>query len=303
MRSSSRKDVIIGSLKASTENLGDYIQILACLRLLELLDLQPSIFLDRDTELASAPTGEWNSGPILLPLSGWFKHMVGGDPQWPPHGRIVPIFVGFHIRPHQCPALLEPASIEYMKAHAPIGCRDPFTKRILEQKGVPAYLSHCLSLTFARRPAEQAGDKVVVASRDRDIIDLLPPEYRRDHHYVNHYAAKENFSASMAAARELLALYRTQARLVITSFLHCALPCLAMGIPTVVFLPRPQNEFQRISDEERFSGLMQIAPVHRFDDMARVDWSPPPPDIESVKESVSLDFQNRVATALEAARR
>jgi len=297
-----RKGVLIGSLKASTENLGDYIQILACLRLLETIDLQPSIYLDRDTELASAPTGEWNAGPILLPLSGWFKHMAGADPQWPPHGRIIPIFIGFHVRPYQCPALLEPASVEYMKAHGPVGCRDPFTKRVLEEKGVPTYLSHCLSLTFPRRPAGQVGDKIVVASRDRDIIDLLPSGYRRDPLYVNHYAVKDTFSAYMAAARELLALYRSRARLVITTFLHCALPCLAMGIPVVVFLPRPQNEFQRTSDEERFSGLMQIAPLHRFSNTAEVDWNPPAPDIESLKETVARDFRNRVAMALASLR-
>jgi hypothetical protein len=293
-----RNGVIIGSLKASTENLGDYIQMLACLRLLETLDLRPSIYLDRDNELASAPTGEWNSGPILLPLSGWFKHMAGDDPQWPPHGRIIPIFIGFHVRPHQCPALLAPASIAYMKGHGPVGCRDPFTKRVLEEKGVPAYLSHCLSLTFPRRPPEAVGDKVVVVSRDREIVDLLPPEYRRDHLYMNHYAVNDTFAAYMEAARERLAFYRTQARLVITTFLHCALPCLAMGIPVVVFLPSPQNELQRTSDEERFSGLMQIAPVHRFGATAQVDWSPPPPDIESLKETVSRDFRDRVATAL-----
>lgn len=157
-------------------------------------------------------------------------------------------------------------------------------------------------MTFARRPPEQVGEKVVVASRDREILDLLPPEYRRDHLYVNHYAVKDNFSAYMAAGRELLALYRTQARLIITTFLHCALPCLAMGIPTVVFLPRAQNEFQRTSDEERFSGVMQIAPVHRFGNTTQVDWSPLPPDIESLKGTVSLDFQNRVAMALKSAR-
>ena len=294
--------MVIGSLKASTENLGDYLQILACLRLLETMGLRPSIYLDRDTELASARTTGSGSERIVLPHSGWFKHMAGADPQWPPHGRIIPIFIGFHVRPHQCPALLEPASIDYMKAHGPVGCRDPFTQRVLEEKGVPTYLSHCLSLTFPRRTPEEAGDKVIVASRDREIIDLLPPEYRRDHIYVNHYAVKENFSAYLAAARELLTLYRTRARLVITTFLHCALPCIGMGIPVVIFLPRPQNEFQRTSDEERFSGLMQIVSVHRFANTAQVDWSPPPPDIESLKKTVSLDFQNRVAMALASAR-
>src|SRR5207302_10346032 len=68
-----RRSSDLGSLKASTENLGDYIQILACLRLLETLDLRPSIYLDRDTELATAPALEACSGRVLLPLNGWFK--------------------------------------------------------------------------------------------------------------------------------------------------------------------------------------------------------------------------------------
>lgn len=302
MAASSDNGVVIGSLKASSENLGDYIQILACLRLLETLHLRPSIYLDRDTELAAAPALDACSGRVLLPLTGWFKRTVGGDPQWPPHEQIIPVFIGFHVRPHQCPALLEQRSIDYMKAHGPVGCRDPFTMRALKEKGVSTYLSHCLSLTFAKRKPDEVGDTVVVASRDREIIDVLPPEYRNDHIYVNHYMVRGGFSEYLTEAEGFLAFYRTRARLVITTFLHCALPCIAMGIPVVVFLPRPQYDLQKTSDEERFSGLMQIAPVHRYGDTAHVDWSPRPLDIESLKETVTHDFQNRVATALESAR-
>jgi Polysaccharide pyruvyl transferase len=296
--SSSHDGVIIGSLKASTENLGDYIQILACLRLLEGMQLRPSIYLDRDTELASAPALESCSGRLLLPLSGWFKRTVGTDPQWPPHERIIPVFLGFHVRPHQCPALLEQRSIDYMKAHGPVGCRDVFTMRALAQRGVSTYLSNCLSLTFAARPPEQRGDTIVVASRDREILDVLPPEYRKDHAYVNHYRVGDGFEATLSLARELLAFYRNRARLVITTFLHCALPCIAMGIPVVVLLPKPQDEFQRTSDEQRFSGLTQIARVHRFEDAAMIDWSPQPVDIDGLRETILLDFRNRVAAAL-----
>jgi hypothetical protein len=298
----SHNGVTIGSLKASTENLGDYIQILACLRLLETMGLRPSIYLDRDTELASAPALEACSGRILLPLNGWFKRTVGSDPQWPPHERIIPVFIGFHLRPHQCPDLLEPRSIDYMKAHGPVGCRDPFTTRVLTEKGVSAYLSHCLSLSFVKRKPDEVGDRVVVASRDREIIDVLPPEYRNDHVYVNHYSVRNGFSEYLAEAQDLLAFYRTRARLVITTFLHCALPCIAMGIPVVAFLPRPQYDFQKASDEERFSGLMQIARVHRFGDTGDVDWTPRPIDVEPIKETIARDFRNRVAAAVVSAR-
>jgi len=296
------KDVVIGSLKASTENLGDYIQILACLRLLETLDLRPKIYLDRDTELANAPALASCSGRVVLPLSGWFKRTVGADPQWPPHDKIIPVFIGFHVRPYQCPALLEPRSIDYMKAHGPVGCRDPFTMRALAEKGVSTYLSHCLSLSFAKRRPDQVGDTVVVASRDREIIDVLPPEYRNNHLYVNHYMVRNAFPEYLTEAKDLLAFYRTRARLVITTFLHCALPCIAMGIPVIAFLPRPQYDFQKASDAERFSGLMQIASVHRFGDTAHVDWSPRPLDVEGLKETIRRDFQNRVTAALPAPR-
>ena len=296
------KDVVIGSLKASTENLGDYIQILACLRLLETLDLRPKIYLDRDTELANAPALASCSGRVVLPLNGWFKRTVGADPQWPPHDKIIPVFIGFHVRPYQCPALLEPRSIDYMKAHGPVGCRDPFTMRALAEKGVSTYLSHCLSLSFAKRRPDQVGDTVVVASRDREIIDVLPPEYRNNHLYVNHYMVRNAFPEYLTEAKDLLAFYRTRARLVITTFLHCALPCIAMGIPVIAFLPRLQYDFQKASDAERFSGLMQIASVHRFGDTAHVDWSPRPLDVEGLKETIRLDFQNRVTAALLAPR-
>jgi hypothetical protein len=267
----SDKGVTIGSLKARTQNLGDYIQILACLGLLERMQLRPTAYFDRDSELASAPGAEACSGGVVLPLNGWFKGMVGTDPQWPPHQKIIPVFVSFHVRPHQCPALLEPRSIDYMKAHGPVGCRDPFTQHILGELGVSTYLSHCLSLTFPARSPDERGDSLIVASRDREIVDVIPPQYRQEHVYVNHYQVRDRFEAYLAEAGELLAFYRKRARLVITTFLHCALPCIAMGIPVVVFLPRQRDEFQKTSDEQRFSGLMQIAPVYRFEDAATVD--------------------------------
>jgi hypothetical protein len=71
-----------------------------------------------------------------------------------------------------------------------------------------------------------------------------------------------------------------------------------MGIPVVVFLPRPLYDLQKASDEERFSGLMQITSVHRFGNTAHVDWNPRPLDIESLKQTIALDFQKRIAAAL-----
>lgn len=291
--------LIIGSLRVDTLNLGDYIQILACMKMLERMSLKPSVFIDRDTELANEPRLETDAGGLLLPLNGWFKLMASNnDPQWPPHKKIVPIFFGFHMRPHVCPALLERPSLDYLKSHEPIGCRDPFTVDLLQDRGIRAYLTNCLSLTFpARSPAEE-GDTVIVASADQEILQVIPPHYRRDHVYINHYRKLGSFDSYMAEAGALLDFYKTRAKLVITTFLHCALPCIAMGIPVVVFYPNRTDPIFTASDRQRFSGLKLLTPVYEFGELPRVNWSPTRIDVEDQKAEMAHDFCAHVEKAL-----
>src|SRR5258708_37088752 len=86
----------------------------------------------------------------------------------------------------------------------------------------------------------------------------------------------------MARARELLDAYRSHAKLIITTLLHCALPAIAMGIPVVVFFPI-NDETAHASDRERFSSLDGLVRVYRFEEMASVDWNPRPIDVGDIK--------------------
>jgi hypothetical protein len=136
------------SLKVSTENLGDHIQIIAALRLLWRLGVEPTRFIDRDDEIGSAPGLDDAEAPVGILLNGWFKT---NRAEWPPHPKLAPIIHGFHIRLFQCPELLSDASIEFFRRNEPIGCRDVYTERLLHNKGVDAFTSNCLSLTLPRR--------------------------------------------------------------------------------------------------------------------------------------------------------
>jgi hypothetical protein len=135
-------------LKVSTENLGDHIQIIAALRLLWRLGVEPTRFIDRDDEIGSAPGLDDAEAPVGILLNGWFKT---NRAEWPPHPKLAPIIHGFHIRLFQCPELLSDASIEFFRRNEPIGCRDVYTERLLHNKGVDAFTSNCLSLTLPRR--------------------------------------------------------------------------------------------------------------------------------------------------------
>ena len=288
----------LGSLKVDTPNIGDHIQILAALGLLREMGLEPDLFIDRDTELANKPELDGDQARIVVPLNGWFK-MPGTDgPQWPPHEHILPIFSGFHIRPHVCPALLEEASLNYLKRFEPIGCRDLYTAETLRRFGVSAYFTNCLSLTFPERPIDFEGDVTFVCSNDRSLLDVLPADLRRDYVFIDHYCHHPSFEAYLDHARSLLSLYRNRARLVVTTFLHCALPCLAMGIPVIVFYPNRADAFMRNSDRERFSGLATLTRIHEFADAVSMDWRAERLNVFAQKEFARSDFIAQVRKAL-----
>jgi hypothetical protein len=211
-------------------NLGDEIQTLATEQHLPRVDSR----IDRDS-LASF---EANEKHVVI-LQGWFS--VSPERSFPPSDAIIPIFIGFHIRGRAREYLLSGARLDYLKAHEPIGCRDNGTRRMLERAGVRAYTTHCLTLTFPTREREPEHGLVFIV----DGEDLpIPRSLRRGAVYVTHASSVSlGDEGKRIAAQQLLDSYRDHARLVITTKLHCALPCLAMGIP-VVFFGEPDRNYR-----------------------------------------------------------
>lgn len=64
-------------------------------------------------------------------------------------------------------------------------------------------------------------------------------------------------------ARYVLERYRTQAKLVITSKIHVAMPCIALGIPVIFIVDNPFNE--------RFDVLSGIVPIYSYKDIRYID--------------------------------
>lgn len=77
-------------------------------------------------------------------------------------------------------------------------------------------------------------------------------------------------------ARHILERYRLEAKLVITSKIHVAMPCVAMGIPVVFITDEPNNI--------RFDVIQGILPIYSYKDMNYVNWSPEPVNIDYIKK-------------------
>jgi len=257
----------VAGQKVATDNLGDHIQILAARQLMDRFGLVPEVNFDRDKGLGSARSIEDESDKFLIMMNGWFKR---GNGEWPPNNRLDPIFMGFHIRPRQSAVLTAPETIEYYKNFGPIGCRDSFTTGYLKSSGVPVVESNCLTLTFPKRLPSKSQTEVFVVSRDDRLSKAIAPIFS-DAVLVNHYSGDKNFQRNMKAAQDLLTMYRRRAKLVVTSLLHCALPCLAMGIPVVMFAPMNSAKGHE-SDMERFSSLKKIVKIHDMNRLQDVDW-------------------------------
>jgi hypothetical protein len=275
----------VGLLSLSTENLGDHIQILAGEALLRRAGFEPSFLVDRDDGVADPPPMSNEAGAGVL-MNGWFKT---NPAQWPPHPAYKPLYIGFHTRLFQSPSLVSAAALEHYAAHGPIGCRDRYTLSLLRSRGIDAFLSNCLSLTFPRRlPDPERQTDVFVVSRDQRILDYLPASLG-SYTFLSHYSGDNDFARNKARAAEILETYRTRARLIVTTMLHCALPAIAMGIPVVVFLP-PNEGAAHQSDKERFSSLSELVRVFHPSEASFVDWRGYTPDVSALKLKLVDDF-------------
>jgi len=135
----------------------------------------------------------------------------------------------------------------------------------------------------------QTQTEVFVVSRDERILAYMPAAFG-PHVFINHYTDTHDFSANMAKARQVLETYRTRAKLIVTTLLHCALPAIAMGIPVIVFYPL-NTDAGHASDRERFSTLENMLPIYRFDQIDEVDWTPQAIEAGEVKLRIIEEFQ------------
>jgi mannosyltransferase OCH1-like enzyme len=268
------RDVRCAGISVSTKNVGDHIQLLGLEDILRRQGFAPSVRLDRDRDLAG---GDWlQNAPENLPIliNGWLMHRPAA---WPPHPRLNATLFGVFFQMASAPHLVEQPALDYYSTRPAIGCRDPFTMNLLRNRGVDAYLSHCASMGLPRRLPDRRQTETFVVAPDEALLTELRSDpgfmtaIGEDAVALSHYTDSADFDANIALARDLLETYRTRARLIVTTMLHCALPAIAMGIPVIVIAPldlyKHETDVARLSDLGRFVRIFEIS------ELEHVDWS------------------------------
>ena len=187
-------------------------------------------------------------------MNGWHYLHVGNQYL---STHIDPIFISYHLNKNK---KLSSIFIDSLKNHSPIGCRDIKTRDILQKYGINSYFSSCLTTTldidFAIDENKRTNEIIFIDYKfgnypqaDKFISSLNAYNFNNISHTYHHFNIKLNHIERFRLAKSLLNRY-ARAKLIITTRIHGALPCLAFNTP-VIFINKKY-------DHQRFTGLYEL---------------------------------------------
>ena len=218
-----------------TPNLGDDIQSYACECFLPHTDY----LVDREHMDAFCSS---NGEEVGVLLAGWYLYM---HINWPPSPFIRPLAVSMHFDTYYSwiageiitkNFVFEDYGGEWLKRHGPVGCRDWETEELLQQYGIPAYFSGCMTLTLRPFSTAQRHGKICLVDVNERIGNYICDRAETECIYLTHVIEEKHktWEEHRTNVEKRLKFYQG-ASLVVTTRLHAALPCLALGVP-VLFL-------------------------------------------------------------------
>ena len=144
--------------------------------------------------------------------------------------------------------------------HGVVGARDTNTQRFLNDLGIPAKMTGCLTLFFQNPFANMPRlNSTYLVDVGRETMKLLPSHVLHKSTEITHEIPMKKVSgiSRYLYAYKLIERY-ARAKLVITTRIHCALPCVALGTP-VIFL-NLKNLYNADANHEspRVSGLTSL---------------------------------------------
>lgn len=233
-----------------TENIGDDIQAYAARQFLPQVDY----YVDRE-HLDTFVSDDLE--PVKVIMNGWY---MDNKWNWPPSPVIDPLLISMHFQKEDLMGVnelfLQGLGGEYFKKQAIVGCRDTETQAFLTENGINAEFSGCLTLTL-KPEFERKVDKpyCCITNCDTQIANYVK-EQRPDLEVKiisqgGVIDQTNTWEQRLNNAKKLLTVYQN-AEFVITTRLHCAMPCLALNTP-VLFLKEDS-----IEEIGRFEGLSRL---------------------------------------------
>ncbi|WP_207643856.1 polysaccharide pyruvyl transferase family protein [Desulfitobacterium sp. PCE1] len=244
--------------------------------------------------IGGADVATYRGEKLVLPLN-FISSIIVRDNKIAVSSDIIPVFLGFSLSsvideliPERFFSIDE--NLAYFRKFAPIGCRDQYTYDIFNSLKIPAYLNGCLTATFPKREIMKNETKVIFADAPMALKKFIPKrlfdncEFTTQQAYFSDEDLKES-TKIFDFVREHYNYYKQNASLIVTSRLHVAIPCAAMGIPVV---------FAKDFIDQRFSWAEKLIPLYSAEQYKEINWDPKPAEYEPVKQKIASLAISRV---------
>lgn len=218
-----------------SSNIGDDIQLYAAKRFLPQIDY----IIEREN-MDSFVTDNYEKVKVIM--NGWYFHKAES---WPPTPFIEPKTLSMHFTDNlmidgwsaKHPEVFDGYGKKFLKDHEPIGCRDTHTEKFMKELGIEHYFSSCLTTTISLNKKKKVENIIYAVDVSEDIVHYIEEHTSAKVITLTHIMTKEEqnqpFEERMKQAEKLLNKYHN-AKMVVTSRLHAALPCLALETPVLL---------------------------------------------------------------------
>lgn len=228
-----------------TDNIGDDIQTYAQERFLPHVDY----LVDRENLEMFVPD---KKEKVKVIMNAWYIHDMFNFDISP---YIEPLYISMFLKriPYKGGITvdtdyLNDNILNSLKKYGPVGTRDIHTKKVLDKLKVPNYFSGCMTLTINKFSNIKKEDYIVtVGLKEHEIEYIRKKTNRKIVKFVQDVKkgsfSDESWEQRRKRVEDVLKLYQG-AHLVITTKLHCSLPCLALGTPVLLLYDTsfPENE-------------------------------------------------------------
>lgn len=256
-------------------SMGDIFECLAILRIYEELGINKDDLITCYPYELDTYDGEY----VILPINVYALNIDYSR-------RIIPVFLGLTLGGEH---KISEKNSNMLRRFSPVGCRDERTMRILQDKGIDAYLQGCLVATFPRRKENvdtETRKKVFFIDPEQGIKDYIPQELFENCEFYSHdfYMTPEellNGKDIYEYGKETIERYKKEAKLIVTSKYHAAIIALALGIPVIMII---ENNYYK------YSWLEKFIPIYEPKDYAKINWKPEVVVIPEEEKELMIDI-------------
>ena len=247
--------------KVGIHNIGDNIQAIAMRSFyVKYMGINQDDIVEVDYHSLSTYVGE----DVILPINFYFLGLKDAKETWFPTSQYIhPVFIGLHLQNDY----VTNEEIIYLNEKSPIGCRDEYTYINMKKRGISAYIGGCITATLPLREKTEHQKYTYLVDVDEKVKEYLPARLKnqivkKTHEIVGPFEY-DFYRQVDAIAEKQLNEYKNKAALVITSRLHCASPCIAMGIPTILIVKEKTVTFSWIDN---------LIDIYTVDEISEIDF-------------------------------